>query len=209
MLENSIFFTYREFFDHLINQKHPLREETEEEEIDNIGNYELNCQLFLIHNVSAISDISKNSEMKTSDYEFKWQIHDVGNSIIKIIMESKSNFQAKPQKNYFYLIISEENKFILILGYLQSRLLNKRIGSFFKEFFPDITRTFLSQSEIKDLLSIYLKKEAYRIELEVLIYRKAREKKKPRKKPFERAIDYIGDDLVSKILELENEKKIY
>jgi len=35
MLENSIFFTYRKFFDHFINQKHLLREEIEEEEITN------------------------------------------------------------------------------------------------------------------------------------------------------------------------------
>ena len=207
MLENSIFFTYRKFFDHLINQKHLLREEIEEEEITNISKYGLKCQLFLIRNFSVLSEILINSEMKTRDYEFKWQIHDVGNSIKKIIMESKSNFQTIPQKNYFYLIISEENKFILTIGYIKSRFLKSRIGSFFKEFFPDITATFLSQSEIKDLLSIYLKREVYRIELEVLIYRKAREKKKPRKNPIERAIDYIVEDVNSKILELENEKK--
>lgn len=65
----------------------------------------------------------------------------------------------------------------------------------------------MSQSEIKDLLSIYLRKEVYKTELEVLIYRKAREKKKPRKNLIERAIDYIGEDVTSKILKLENEKK--
>jgi len=207
MSVQSFFKPYSKFFEQLIGQKQQINEDLEKAELSNIKKYALKCQLFLIRDDSAISRIFNESYMKTRSYEFNWEIKDSDSEIKKVIMKSKSSYQAEFQKDYFYFIISRNYKFILPIGYVQSKFLNKRIGTFFKEFFPDITTTFLSQSEIKQLISIYLDKELYRIELEVLVYRKAREKRKPKKKPIQKAIDYIGEDVISKISELEREKK--
>ncbi|MFX1383127.1 MAG: hypothetical protein ACFFBP_11855 [Promethearchaeota archaeon] len=143
MLDNSIFYLYKKIFDDLINNKYLVDETTpDEDEIVRKSRYGLKFQLFLLRNSLMIKNIFEKSELKTRDYEFKWQTYNINDSLKKITMESRSNFQPKYQKDSFYMIISEENKFILILGYIQSRVLNKRIGSFFKEFFPDLSITF-------------------------------------------------------------------
>lgn len=207
MLVQSTFEPYRNFLKQLINQKQQINKDFEKAELSNIKKYPLKCQLFLIRDDSAISRIYNESSMKTRAYEFNWKIKDTDSEIKKVIMKSKSVYQTEFQKDYFYLIASRNNKFLLPIGYVPSKYLIKRIGTFFKEFFPDITKTFLSQLEIKQLISIYLDEELFRIELEVLVYRKAREKRKPKKSLVQKAIDYIGENVISKISELEREKK--
>jgi len=187
----DIFKKYHDFFESLINQK------------KDIVKLDLKSRLFLIREISALDFILKNTEMKTINYVFQWKIEKIEDEIIKVVMLSKSHFQSNFQHNTFYMIFSEEFKFILIIGYIKSKFLDKRLTSFIKYFYPQLSLTFLSQSEIKNLLLEYIRIPDCDIQLNMMIYRSSTKSSKP----IRRAVDFIGGDLITKITELEYKKR--
>lgn len=210
MIENSIFNQYKKFFEELIAKKQESDTLPEDDESLKIKKYELNSQLFLIRDYSALKIIFENSEIKSRVYKFKWRLQTIDEklNIFKIKMMTKSHYQTNYQIDYLYLIISEKNKFILPIGFIKSMDFDKRIVGFFKEFFPNISISFLSQTEIKKILYYYIKEKDFLYRLKPLIYRKTTEKKgRPARRPYQRAIDYIEEDIFSKISELETNEK--
>jgi len=121
-------------------------------------------------------------------------------NIYELNLKIESHFGSYQIKS-FYIILSEEDRFILAIGYLSSKNL-KRIEAFFESFFPKISNTFLTQNEIKQMIYSLIK-NYYSVEYKMITYsQKAIDGKIPRK-----AVDYILGDLKTKILELENEHK--
>jgi len=195
----QVFDKYKEFIDLLLD----LKKDTRKEDISNeIQKYDLKSQLFLIRDFSVKEDILKNNSNSTKDYNFEWKINKkLGKNIHELNLKIKSHFGSYQIKS-FYIILSKEDRFILAIGYLSSKNL-KRIEAFLESFFPKISNTFLTQNEIKQMIFSLTRKKKYSLEYKMIIYsKKALDGKIPRK-----AVDYILEDLKTKILELENEHK--
>ncbi len=203
MLNYQIFNKYKEFFDSLIWLKKKTQSEKKDKIISEKIKTDLKSQLFLIRDFSGVEEILKISNNETRYYKFKWSYEKIYEDILKFNLKSVSNV-GREYNNEFYLIFSNDNKFILVIGYVNAKDLKRRIKSFLLSFYPSISSTFLTHDEIKQLfLKRFLNFKKYFLEYKMLIYRKiVFTEEKPQK-----AIDYIQGDLISKISELENEQK--
>ncbi len=198
MIKFQIFDKYKEFIQSLLDLKNIEEVKTD---ISEKLKYDLKSQIFLIRDFSVKRDILENSSKSTRDYEFEWKIvKNLKSNIFELNLKTKTHFGSY-QINSFYIILSEKDRFILAIGYLSSKDL-KRIEAFLESFFPEISNTFLTQNEIKQMIYNLIEKY-YSIEYKMITYsKKAIDGKIPRK-----AVDYILGDLKTKILELENEHK--
>ena len=202
MINFQIFNKYKEFIQTLLDLK-KIEEGKMEKHISNeILNYDLKSQMFLIRDFSIIENILENNSNSTRDYKFEWKINkSLKKNIYELNLKIESHFGSYQIKS-FYILFSKEDRFILIIGYLSSKNL-KRIEAFFESFFPEISNTFLTQNEIKQMINSLNKKKNYSLEYKMIIYsKKDIDGKIPRK-----AVDYILGDLKTKILELEHEHK--
>ena len=198
MIKFQIFDKYKEFIQSLLDLKNIEEVKTD---ISEKLKYDLKSQIFLIRDFSVKRDILENSSKSTRDYEFEWKIvKNLKSNIFELNLKTKTHFGSY-QINSFYIILSEKDRFILAIGYLSSKDL-KRIEAFLESFFPEISNTFLTQNEIKQMIYNLIEKY-YSVEYKMITYsKKAIDGKIPRK-----AVDYILGDLKTKILELENEHK--
>ncbi len=216
MTEITVANSYLDFFKYLKNKKNLINFYPRNEEVVMANKYDLIMQLYFLRDPSIIDEILfKFNSMETRYYNFTWNIEKVKSekdekvfkNTVRFKMKSQSNYQSMADKDIFYLIYSKQNKFILPIGYVKSDFLRKRLKAFFKEFFPKISMSFLTQKEIKQFLSYFTKNKDIKIDLEMLVYRKVREEGDPKKKPMEKAVDYIGAKLIEKISELEANRK--
>lgn len=202
MIDYQIFNKYKDFIQFLLDLK-KIEEGNMKKHISNeILKYDLKSQIFLIRDFSVKEDILENSSNSTQYYKFEWKINkNLKKNIYELNLKIESHFGSYQIKS-FYIILSKEDRFILAIGYLSSKDL-KRIEAFLESFFPKISNTFLTQNEIKQMMYSLIKKKNYSLEYKMIIYsKKAIDGKFPRK-----AVDYILEDLKTKILELENEHK--
>ncbi len=201
MRDYQIFNKYKDFIQHLLDLKKIEEGNIKKHIYNEILKYDLKSQIFLIRDFSVNEDILKKSSNSTRDYKFEWKINkNLKKNIYELSLKIESHFGSYQIKS-FYIILSEEDRFILAIGYLSSKNL-KRIEAFFESFFPKISNTFLTQNEIKKMIYTLIK-NYYSVEYKMITYsQKAIDGKIPRK-----AVDYILGDLKTKILELENEHK--
>ena len=201
MRDYQIFNKYKDFIQHLLDLKKIEEGNIKKHIYNEILKYDLKSQIFLIRDFSVNEDILKKSSNSTRDYKFEWKINkNLKKNIYELSLKIESHFGSYQIKS-FYIILSEEDRFILAIGYLSSKNL-KRIEAFFESFFPKISNTFLTQNEIKQMIYSLIK-NYYSVEYKMITYsQKAIDGKIPRK-----AVDYILGDLKTKILELENEHK--
>ena len=201
MLKFQIFNKYKGFIQFLFDLKKIEEGNIKEHESNEKLKYDLKSQIFLIRDLTVKKDIIEKSSISTREYEFEWEIvNNLKKNIYELNLKIKSHFGSY-QINSFYLIYSEEERFILAIGYMSSKNLI-RIESFLESFFPEISNTFLAQNEIKQMIYSLIKKY-YSVEYKMITYsKKTIDGKIPRK-----AVDYILGDLKTKILELENDNK--
>jgi len=201
MIDYQIFNKYKDFIQFLLDLKKIEEGNMKEDIPKSILKYDLKSQIFLIRDFSVLNDILENSSKSTQYYKFEWKINkNLKKNIYELNLKIESHFGSYQIKS-FYIILSEEERFILAIGYLSSKNL-KRIEAFFESFFPKISNTFLTQNEIKQMIYSLIK-NYYSVEYKMITYsQKAIDGKIPRK-----AVDYILGDLKTKILELENEHK--
>ena len=202
MIRFQVFDKYREFINSLLDLKKSRNELNEADISTKILKYDLKFQLFLIRDPSFKEELLTKHSNSTKHYNFEWEIkEEVNRNIYQLNLKIKSHF-GNYQINRFYLILSKKNRFVLVIGYLSSKNL-ERIGAFLESFFPKISNSFLTQKEIKQMLNNLISRKNYFLEYKMIIYsKKANDGKRPRK-----AVDYILGDLKTKILELENEHK--
>lgn len=199
MIDFRPFNRYKDFITSQIDLK---QGEQAEDSSSRVLKYDLKSQIFLFRDGSVRDDILKGNSSSTKHYKFNWKIiKNVEKDVYLLNLKIVSHFGTYIISN-FYFIISKENRFILVIGYLSSENL-KRIEAFLESFFPKVSHSFLNQNEIKKLIFDFTKEKKYRLEYKMIIYsKKAIDGKTPRK-----AVDYILGDLKTKIFELENELK--